>query len=292
MKADEIERLIKISKERPLMPETYVPWQEDPLQDDLYLPEALTSLHGLPVYDTLTPQQKKDLGRHEIVQVLYSYGWGEALFCVFMSRYALQLPTNSPEHRFLIREIIEEYRHQEMFAQAITRLKGAPLLQTAAHSFAGRVSTKYLPADYLFMGSLSVELITDVYGNHTRRAPEIYNVIRKVFELHNIEEGRHIHFTKGLLERYTAKAGYIKKTLYSFVILMNIYFVRTMYIRKEIYERIGLANPGAVFKQAQKNYRAKFTQNCLGQIIEFVDSWGGFNNATRWAWRWLLQAKV
>jgi hypothetical protein len=292
MQAEEIERLIKISKERPLMPETYVPWHETPAADDLYLPEILTSLQGLPVYDTLTQQQKIDLGRHEVVQVLYSYGWGEALFCVFMSKFILDLPPDSPEHRFLIREIIEEYRHQEMFAQTITLLQGEPLKQTPMHRFSGQVTTKYLPADYLFMGSLSVELITDMYGNHGRRAPEIYSVLRKVFELHNIEEGRHIHFTKGLLEQYTAKAGYIKKTLYSLVILMNIYFVRTMYVRKEIYERIGIPNPDAVYKEATKNFRNKFTQNCLGLIIEFVDSWGGFNTATRWAWRLLLKAKV
>jgi len=292
MQAHEIERLIKISKERPLLPETYVPWSEPPAETDLYLPEELTSLQGLPVYATLTLEQKKDLGRHEVVQVLYSYGWGEALFCVFMSKFVLELPPESAEHRFLIREIIEEYRHQEMFAQAIMLLDGKPLKQTPMHRFVGKFTTKYLPADYLFMGSLSVELITDMYGNYSRRAPEIYKVLRKIFELHNIEEGRHIHFTKGLLERYTAKAGFVKKTLYSFVILMNIYFVRTMYVRKEIYERIGITNADAVYTQALLNYRTKFTQNCLGLIIEFVDSWGGFNAATRWAWRWLLKAKV
>ncbi|TSD67432.1 diiron oxygenase [Inquilinus sp. KBS0705] len=292
MQAAEIERLIKISKEKPLIPDTYVPWQQEPLDGDLYLPEQLTTLEGLPVYDTLTPQQKQDLGRHEVVQVLYSYGWGEALFCVFMSKFILGLPPDSPEHRFLIREIIEEYRHQEMFARAITTLNGLPLKQTPLHRFVGRVTTKYLPADYLFMGSLSVELITDMYGNYSRRAPEIYAVLRKVFELHNIEEGRHIVFTKGLLERYTAKAGPIKKTLYSLVVLMNIYFVRTMYIRREIYERIGLPNANEVYKQATINYRRKFTQNCLGHIIEFVNSWGGFNMATRWAWRRVLKAEV
>lgn len=292
MRAEEIERLIKISKERPLLPETYVPWQQEPLEQDFYLPEELTSLHGLPIYDTLTIQQKKDLGRHELVQVLYSYGWGEALFCVFMSKHILTLPPDSPEHRFLIREIIEEYRHQEMFAQTITRVNGKPLMQNAAHNFTGKFSTKCLPADYLFMGSLSVELITDVYGNYARRAPEIYHVVQKVFELHNIEEGRHIHFTKGLLKQYTARAGLIKRTLYSLVILMNIYFVRTMYVRQEIYERIGLPNPAEVYKQAQQNYRAKFTRNCLGQIIDFVQSWGGFNSVTCWAWRMVLGVKV
>jgi hypothetical protein len=30
MEVAEIERLIKISRERPLMPETYIPWQLEP----------------------------------------------------------------------------------------------------------------------------------------------------------------------------------------------------------------------------------------------------------------------
>ncbi len=292
MQAEEIERLIKISKERPLMPETYVPWSEQPLPEDGYLPESLISIQGLPVYETLTSQQQKDIGRHEVVQVLYSYGWGEALFCVFMAKFALELPPESPEHRFLIREIIEEYRHQEMFAQTIAQLNGKPLIQTTAHRLSGKISTNLLPADYLFMGSLAVELITDKYGNYARRDPKIYLVLRKVFELHNIEEGRHIHFTKGLLERYTEKAGFIKKSLYSFVILINIHFVRTMYVRKEIFERVGISNADEVFKQAKINFHKKFSENCLDDIIKFVNSWGGFNIATRWAWRWLLDAKV
>jgi hypothetical protein len=292
MQANEIERLIKISEERPLMPETYVPWHEQAQPDDIFLPEFLTSLEGLPVYNTLTQQQKIELGRHEAVQVLYSYGWGEALFCVFMTRHLLTLPPESPEHRFLVREIMEEYRHQEMFSQAVTRLQGKALPPTFMHNMVGRVSTHILPADYLFMGSLAIELITDMYGDYTRKAPGIYIVLKKVFELHSIEEGRHIHFTKGLLQQYTSGAGYVKRSLYSFVVLMNVYFLRTMYVRKAIYQRIGIPNADAVFKEATKNYRTKFTDNCLGHIIEFVNSWGGFNTATRWAWRWLLGAKV
>jgi len=287
-----IERLIRISKEHPLMPETYVPWQTERQADEVYLPEKLLSLEGTPIFDTLTPAQKLDLGRHEIVQVMFSYSWGEALFCVFMSKYLLTLKPTDAEHRFLLRELIEEYRHQEMFAQAITHLGGEPLKQSRAHRFVGTFTTKYLPADYLFMGSLSVELITDMYGNHARRYPATYLVLRKIFELHNIEEGRHIVFTKWLLKRFTDKAGYIKRSLYSFVILSNIYFVRTMYVKREIYERIGLSNADEVYKIAFKNYEQKFADNCMKDIIEFVSEWNGFNRTTRWAWRWLLGAKV
>ncbi|RYY37107.1 MAG: hypothetical protein EOP46_03940 [Sphingobacteriaceae bacterium] len=292
MQATEVERLIKISKEHQLMPETYVPWHLQPEAGEIFLPEILNSLEGLPVYEMLTNQQKLDLGRHEAVQVMYSYGWGEGLFCVFMSRYMLNLQPADVEYRFLLRELIEEYRHQEMFAQAVQQLHGLPIPPTAMHKFIGKTSTKFLPPDFLFMGSLAIELVTDTYGNYSRRDKQVYTTLRKVFDLHNIEEGRHIIFTKGLLERYTAKAGYIRRSLYSFVVLFNIYFLRTLYVKKEIFERVGIPNTNAVYKQASQNYKQKFAANCLDNIIEFVQSWNGFNGATRWAWRWLLGAKV
>ncbi|MGZ3778891.1 MAG: diiron oxygenase [Mucilaginibacter sp.] len=292
METGEIERLIRISREKPLMPETYIPWQLEPQPDEIFLPELLTSLFGLEVYDMLTPAQKLELGRHEVVQVIASYAWGECLFCLFMTRHILTLPLNDVRHRFLLRELIEEFRHQEMFGQAIAKLGGEPIGQTGWHKFLGKFSNKYLPADYLFMGSVAVELVTDVYGNYARKSPDMYPVLKKMFDLHNIEEARHILFTKDLLKTYATKAGYIKRTLYSYVILFNILFVRTMYVKKEIFERIDLENPDRVFKIASKNFKKKFSENCLDDIIEFVDSWKGFNGATRWAWRWILGAKV
>jgi len=287
-----VERLIKISKEHPLMPETYIPWHEELKADDIFLPELLQSLQGLDIYETLTPTQKLELGRHELVQVISSYAWGECLFCLFMTRHILTLPQHDVEHRFVLRELIEEFRHQEMFGMAIQKLGGEPLPQTRLHKFFGMFSNKYLPADYLFMGSISVELVTDVYGNYARRSPNIYPVLKKMFDLHNIEEGRHILFTRQLLKNYSEKAGYIKRTLYSYVILLNIYFVRTMYVKREIYERIGMENPEQAYQLASKNFKQKFSERCLDDIIEFVNEWKGFNTLTRWAWRWLLNAKV
>ena len=288
----EVERLIKISKEHPLMPETFIPWQLEPQPDDIFLPETLTSLYGLEIYDSLTPSQKLDLGRHELVQVIASYAWGECLFCLFMTRHILTLPLENAEHRFLLRELIEEFRHQEMFGQAIKKIGGKPIRQSRMHKFFGEFSNKYLPADYLFMGSVSVELVTDIYGDHARRTPNIYPVLKKMFDLHNIEEARHILFTRNLLKGYSEKAGFIKRTLYSYVILFNIFFVRTMYVKKEIYERISLDNPEQAYKLASANFKKKFSETCLKDIIAFVDEWKGFNLLTRWAWRALLDAKV
>lgn len=292
MENSEIERLIRISREKPLLPESYIPWKDELQVNEYYLPEHLNSLEGTTLYETLSDKQKLELGRHEIVQVMYSYAWGEGLFCLFMNKYILYLSPDNLEYQFLLRELIEEFRHQEMFTQSILRLGGKPVKISRAHRFIGTVTTKLLPHDCLFMGSVSVEIVSDRYGNYGRKDANMYSVLRKVFELHNIEEARHILFTKNLLKRYTTKAGFLRRTVYSFVVLFNIYFLRTLYVKKEIYQRIGIESPELAYKLASKNYKEKFTQSCLQEIIEFVDSWHGFNGATRWAWRWLMGAKV
>src|ERR1700761_7886572 len=269
MDVKEVERLIKISREHPLMPETYIPWQLEPEPENIFLPEMLTSLQGLEIYSTLTPTQKLELGRHELVQVIASYAWGECLFCLFMNRHMLTLPQDNVEHRFLRRELIEEFRHQEMFMQAITKIGGNPLPQTRMHKFIGHFSNKYLPADFLFMGSVSIEMVTDVYGNYARKNKQVYPVLRKMFDLHNIEEGRHILFTKALLKDYLAKAGTIKRTLYSLTIALNIYFLRTMYVKREIYNRIGVQDVDTVYKLAYNNFKQKFAERCTTELVEF-----------------------
>ncbi|KAA5545004.1 diiron oxygenase [Adhaeribacter rhizoryzae] len=292
MEVQEVERLIKISKDKPLLPETFVPWNIPALPEDEFLPEKLNSLSGLPFYDSLTPTQKTELGRHEVVQVMYSYGWSEALFCLFMNRYILTLQPDNVEYKFLLRELIEEFRHQEMFAQAIAHLNGKPIKPTRLHNFLGQFTVKFMPVDAVFMSCLAVEMMADLYGNHLRKGPRVYPVLKKVAELHNIEEGRHIHFTKAFLRRYTDKAGYVKRSFYSYLVLFNVLFMRTMYVKKEIFGRLGLQNPDQVYKMANQNYKRKFGQECLKTIVQFVDEWGGFNRSTRWAWRLILKANV
>ena len=289
---EQIERLIQISKNKPLHPESFVPWDAALQPGEHFLPTSLVSLHGLPEYDQLSEQQKLDLGRHEVVQAMYSYAWVEGLFCMFMNRYILELNTKSVEYRFLLRELIEEFRHQEMFAKAIDQVNGDVLLPTGMHKFLGLSTVKRLPSDVVFMSCLAVEMMADQYGDLIRKDPNSYSVLRKVAELHNIEEARHIVFTKMLLKQYSEKAGFFKRCIYSYVILLNLYFMRSLYVKKEIFERIGCTNSDTLYKKAFKNYKKKFGAHCLDDIKDFVKEINGFNWATRWAWRTFLKTKV
>ena len=289
---EKIERLIRISKANPMLPASFIPWKDKPKEDDIFLPESLVSLAGHPLFDSLTPVQQKELGRHEVVQVMFSYAWSETLACLFFTRHLLTLDNTSAEYRFLLREIIEEFQHQEMFSSVVIKLDGKPIQPGFQHRFWGKLSAKYMPADCVFMSVLAVELIADTYGKKIRQDKRVFNVLRKVSELHNIEEGRHIHYTKMWLKRYTEKAGRIKRSMYGIIVMLNVYFMRTLYVKKEIFERIGVSDAQKYQRAAYTHYRQKFADECLDEAVEFTQSIGGFNRFTKWCWKKVLSVDV
>lgn len=286
------ERMIQISKEKPLLPESFVPWNDKPLADTLFIPEYLVSLEGHEYWHHLSKEQQIELGRLEVVQVMYSYAWSETLACLFFNRHLLQLNPNSVEYRFLVREIIEEFRHQEMFGMAIRSLDRIPVLPTRAHKFFGNFTVKYLPSPLVFMSVLSVELMADTYAKHLRKDERVFSIMRKTSELHHIEEGRHIFYTKAWLEKYTKKAGFFRSSMYSIIVLLNVYFMRTLYVQKSFFKKLGVKEPDKYYKAALENYNQKFSTYSLQSIIEFTKEINGFNWFTKPLWRWILKVKI
>jgi P-aminobenzoate N-oxygenase AurF len=288
----QVERMIAISKAKPLLPETYVPWEDEPTPETIYLPEKLVSLCGDPLWDTLSRAQQIELGKLEVVQVMYSYAWSETLACYFFNRHLLSLNPDTVEYRFLIRELIEEFRHQEMFGMAIRKLERKPIEPTRWHRFFANIMIKYMPPSLVFMSVLTVELMADIYAKHIRKDPAVFSVLRKSSELHHIEEGRHIFYTEMWLKKYTDNAGFFKASLYSIIILLNVYFMQTLYVKKAFFEQIGVENPNTYYKKAKENYARKFAEHALPDTIAFVDSFKGFNVLTRPLWNLILNVKL
>lgn len=286
------ERLIQISKEKPLLPETFVPWEDEPDSNTHFMPEYLVSLQGHQLWNQLSKQQQIELGRLEVVQVTYSYAWSETLACLFFNRHLLKLNPDSVEYRFLIREIIEEFRHQEMFGMTIRKLGRTPVMPTRLHQFFGNITVKYFPSALVFMSVLSIELMADTYAKHIRKDKNVFSILRKTSELHHIEEGRHILYTEAWLKKYTHNAGFFKASIYSMIVLLNVYFMRTLYVKKIFFEQIGVSNPNVFYQAALKNYTSKFSEYALQSTVEFTKSFNGFNWLTTPLWRWVLKVKI
>ncbi|MEO6692780.1 MAG: diiron oxygenase [Saprospiraceae bacterium] len=286
------ERLIKISTNKPLNPETFIPWDHKPTKKTIYLPPELISLQGNPLWHTLSIEQQLELGRLEVVQVMYSYAWSETLACHFFNRHLLTLNPNSVEYRFLIREIIEEYQHQEMFGKAIRAIHGEPILPGRMHKLFGNITVKYLPASLVFMSVLAIELMADQYAKKIRSNEDVFSILRKTSELHHIEEGRHILYTEEFLKKFTYHSGFFKQSIYSIIILLNLYFMRTLYVKEKFYKEIKIENYHLYYKEAINNYKNKFALIAMDAIKEFVQSIHGFNWITKPIWNLILKTNL
>jgi hypothetical protein len=287
-----IERLTRISIERPLLPETYIPWSNKRTDEERFLPANFISITGMPVYESLTAEQVLEIERHEAVQFMYSYAWSEALGVKFLGREVAKLNAGSAETKFMYREIIEETRHMEMFSRGIESLNGKPILPSGQHFFWSKLSYRYLPNSLMFMAIIAGEFVSDAVGRAVQKDEKVYSVLRKIAELHQIEEGRHIYFAKKYLEDYTNNAGTIKRSIYSITMALHIHFMITMYVKQEIFKRAGIKNSKQLYKAAKKNYRINFSNTCLKAAVEFVKEFNGFNRFTRLFWKWLLNAEI
>lgn len=286
-----VDRLIRISQRKPLDHNTFVPWENDIRSEEYYLPEHLISLSGHPLWDTLTVHQKCELGRMEVIQLLYSYAWSEGMACLFFNKELVKLDVTDVEYRFLLREIIEEMQHQEMFSRAVDMCKGTPIKPGRLHKWLGNLSVQHTSPGMSFMSVIAVELLADVYAREMRKDPKVFPILSKVSELHEIEEGRHIYYAKLWLKHFTDNAGFFRRTLYSFNVCLSVWFMRNLYVQKSFFEEIGVSDPNKYFKAAKQQLKEKYQSVCLDETIEFVESFNGFNFITRPIWRWFHNLK-
>ena len=94
------------------------------------------------------------------------------------------------------------------------------------------------------------------------------------------------------MKHYTDNAGFLKRTAFSIVVLLNIWYMRSLYVTKENFQAIGVDDPGKYATIARKHLKQKFGEFYLDEIIEFVKEFNGFNFITKPLWRSILAAKI
>ena len=69
---------MRLSKTTAVLPDEFIPWNMKEY-NDLLMSGEVVSLHRHPLFDTLSPERKKEPVHHEAVQLLYSHALAEYL---------------------------------------------------------------------------------------------------------------------------------------------------------------------------------------------------------------------
>ncbi|WP_431957070.1 AurF N-oxygenase family protein [Nocardia lijiangensis] len=255
------ERLLRSSAERAYDGEVDIDW-DAPIEPGLHwIPEHRQSLYGTAVWERLTPEQRTELGLHELVSVL-SFGiLAEAGLSTMLLRTVLESEQLVDDHtRYALAEIGEETRHSTMFSRLVNLTGLRPYLLPKTGRKLGRLAAFIPLGPSAYAGTLLIEEILDRLQREAMNDPDLQPHVRQLMKIHVLEEARHITYAREELVRAIEARGKVSNAFHRLVFAVMVLGVYPVLINPRVYRSVGI-DPlhGFVAAFTSPNFRVNAT---------------------------------
>ena len=294
---NKIENLTRISREKSLFFENFYDWEKYNFSDEMiwkvwFMDEELISIYWTSEYEKLSEFEKKKLSYLEVCQIIYIYASSEWVFCLFLARILLKYKVWSPEYNFILREQIEEYRHQDMFNRILGILKSEHTEIWWIWKWSMKWEALNIFPKYFYILQVVIEIISGDFGWKCIKNKEVLKLVRDASEIHDLEEARHIAFAQIMLDKYFEKSGFFGKTLGWWFVFFDILFINSHYIKKENFKKLWVKNWKQLYKVAKKNWKNSKLKNFDSKRWkDFCNRYWFITWGNRRAFKWFLWFK-
>lgn len=278
-------RLLKSSASRSYDPDVDIDW-DAPLPEGLhYQPEHRISLYGTELWERMTPQQRRDLGKHEIGSIASTGIFFEVLLMQLLLKQVYRHDPTTDHVHYMLTEIADECRHSTMFGKACRRI-GVPAYGPRKWV---RQLAKALPVlgrgPSVYAAILVAEEVLDRMQRETMADETVQPLIRMVNRIHVLEEARHVTFARQEVAQGMAEAGWLERQYHRAMTAVVSYFVALSLINPEVYRAVGL-DPKEARKAAKRNPHFQATMRHWGErIMSFLDEAGLVGGPAMALWR-------
>ena len=119
-------RLINGSVRRSYEPAVAIDWEAPLVDGAYYLPQEIVSLYGTAYWEELTEDQRIELSRQELANVLSVGLWFENILNRGLLLQLLREDPAAPFAHYVLTEMGDECRHMTMFGKVIDRVGARP----------------------------------------------------------------------------------------------------------------------------------------------------------------------
>jgi hypothetical protein len=278
-------RLLESSVRNSYDPQLDIDW-DAPVDDQLgYLPPERISLYGTELWESLTPEQRIELGKHEVGSTASVGLWTEIVLMQLLARYAENLDPRSPHAQYALTEIGDETRHSIMFGKALSRF-GVPAYGPPA--LVRRFSPLFknvVGGASMFASVLVVEEMTDRLQRSTMDDEGMQPLIRMVNRIHVIEEARHVRYAREELVRELATVSRPMLELHRTVTAVVAFSVANILIHPRVYTSVGL-DPKQARAAALANPHHRETRRWMAEkVVEFLTDVNMIGGPSTTLWR-------
>lgn len=234
------ERLLRSSADKFYDPDVDIDWAAPLPPDKAYQPEHRISLYGTSLWQRLTPEQRIELGKHEIASVASVGLWFELLLMQLLLKEVYRSDPTSRHAQYALTEVADECRHTTMFARAIERF-GVPAYgpPPALHKLARVFPViAYGPAAY---GAILVaEETLDRLQREAMVDERLQPLIRMVNRIHVLEEARHVTFAREEVVRGMESLRGPELAYQQLLIAVISFYVMRSLINPRVYRAVGI----------------------------------------------------
>jgi P-aminobenzoate N-oxygenase AurF len=210
------ERLLKSSAARSYDPEIDIDWSAPLAEDKYFLPEHRVSLYGTELWQRLTPEQRLELGKHEIISIT-SFGiYAEVALMHLLLKVVTDGDPTTRHAQYALTEVADECRHSTMFGRGIEKSGVPPYLAPWWFRLFLRLTLLLPIGPASYGGTLLVEEVTDRLQRESLVDEGVQPTIRMINRIHVLEEARHISFARAEVNRMVS---ILRRTLLGRVLL-------------------------------------------------------------------------
>jgi hypothetical protein len=267
-------RLLKSSADKFYDPDVDIDWNAPLVEGKYFQPDHRISLYGTYLWDRLTPEQRIELGKHEIASIASNGIWFEVLLMQMLLRVVYSTDPTTRHAQYALTEIADECRHSTMFANALSRFD-VPAYgpRPYVHQLAKALNLiAYGPAMYASI--LVAEEVLDRLQRESMADESVQPLIRMVNRIHVLEEARHVTFARQEVASGMVGMGRTERAYQRFVTgLVSFHVVRGL-INPRVYSAVGL-DPKEAAGVALNNPYHRETISWAGErITGFLDDAG------------------
>nr|WP_252342041.1 diiron oxygenase [Rhodococcus sp. 14-2483-1-2] len=265
-------RLLKSTANKFYDGEADIDWDAPVVDGMRWMPEHRISLYRTRLWGKLTEEQRRELGRHEIVSIL-SFGiYAEGMLSANLLR-VFGKGTFSDHSMYSIAEIGEESRHSIMFGKLIEKTGLTPYLMPKPATFMAKIG-QFLPlGPATYGGVLLIEEVLDRAQREAQYDPEMQPHLRQMMRIHVIEESRHITYAREEMVRAMAATNRFNRAIHRVILASIANFTYLALINPKVYRSIGI-NPirGIVTAMASPTYKTNMQFFSEPMIRFFADA--------------------
>lgn len=279
-------RLLNSSAQRWYDPDVDLDWGAPLEADKDFHPPHRVSLYGTELWERLTPEQRRELGKQEIAAIA-SFGiFAEVGLMSMLLKFVMQNNPASPRAQYALTEIADECRHSTMFARSI-EFSGARVYRAPAwfRKLASNAVSLLPTGTAAWAGTLLVEELVDRLQRETMADESLQPGVRMINRIHVMEEARHIAFAREELRRAVPELSRAQLAAYRVVVAGLAWGFARVLIDPRVYKSVGL-DPMEARRVALANPNYQETIRWMAQsVVGFFDEVGLIGAPAMPLWR-------